>query len=333
MALISGPTVEAAISDPQSELSKLVASEKDDTKLVAEIFLRVLNRPATTQEIEVAMAALRRLPEEHKQLTARLEEGQKQSAAVAAQQEQERQKAIARAKQEVEAYEKQTAPQVAAQERERQQQIAKAEAALRESEKTLPQRMAAWEQQAKNKTAWTPLVASKLTASNKAKLTQETDRAVIASGPNGNTTYVFVALERSGEHHRTAARSAGRQAFTRERPRPGAQRQLRRSPSSSSSGIRSRSRRRTSVSRCRTRRPTSARTSYNVQTAIGESPDKGWAVAPQTGQSHTAVFETHDEYCRSGNLHDPHGPEFRRRPAYSRPVPHLGDQCPAADHL
>ena len=64
MALISGPTVEAAISDPQSELAKLVATEKDDAKLVDEIFLRVLNRPATTQEIEAGLAALRRLPDD-----------------------------------------------------------------------------------------------------------------------------------------------------------------------------------------------------------------------------------------------------------------------------
>ena len=39
---------------------------------------------------------------------------------------------------------------------------------------------------------------------------------------------------------------------------------------------------------------------YNVQTAIGESPDNGWAVVPQTGQSHTAVFETHDNIAGPG---------------------------------
>ncbi|MGO8747978.1 MAG: DUF1549 domain-containing protein [Thermoguttaceae bacterium] len=173
MALISGPTVEAAVSDAQSELSKLVTSEKDDAKLVDEVFLRILNRSATGQEIEVGRAALRRLPEAHRQLTARLADYEKQLAPRAARQEQERQKAIARAKQELEAYEKQTAPQVAARERERQQRIAAAEAALRESETTLPQRMAAWEQQAKNKTARTPVVAVSLTASNNAKPAQD----------------------------------------------------------------------------------------------------------------------------------------------------------------
>ncbi len=299
MALISGPTVEAAVSDPQSELAKLVASEKDDAKLVAEIFLRVLNRPATTQEIEVAMAALRRLPEEHKQLAARLEEGQKQSAAMAARQEQERQKAIARAKQEAEAYEKQIAPQVAAQERQRQQQIAGAEAALRETEKTLPQRMAAWQQQARQETPWLPLVASELTASNNSKLTQEADRAVIASGPNGKATYVFVALGDLANvtglrlealaDERLPAKGPGRAAngnfvlsqfLVDWHPLKGPQRNSRVA--------------------LQNVRADFSQESYNVQTSIGESPDKGWAVAPQTGRSHTAVFETHDEIAGPG---------------------------------
>ena len=47
MALISGPTIADAIADPDNELAKLVADEKDDAKLIDELFLRVLNRPAT----------------------------------------------------------------------------------------------------------------------------------------------------------------------------------------------------------------------------------------------------------------------------------------------
>ncbi len=299
MALISGPTVESAISDPQSELSKLVANEKDDARLVAEIFLRVLNRPATTQEIEVALAALRRLPQEHKQLAVRLEEGQKQSAAMAAQQEQERQKAIARAKQEADAYEKQIAPQTAAQERQRQQQIAAAEAALRESERTLPQRMAAWQQQARQETAWLPLVASELAASNNAKLAKEVDRAVVAGGPNGKATYVFVAL--SDLPNITGLRL---EALADERlPAKG--------PGRAPNGNFVLSQiivdwhplkepKRNSRVALQNVRADFSQDNYNVQTSVGESPDKGWAVAPQTGQSHVAVFETHDNIAGPG---------------------------------
>jgi len=299
MALISGPTVEAAISDNDNDLSKLVASERDDAKLVDEIFLRVLNRHAGKQEVEVGLAELRRLPEGHKQLTARLKDSEKHSAAAAARQEIERQKAIARAKQDVDAFEKQIAPQVAVQERERQQRIAKTEAALRESEKALPQRIAAWEQQARNATAWRPLTAIALTASNNARLTQEADRSVTANGPNGIATYVFVAaddlpnvtglrLEAMTDEH-LPAQGPGRAPngnFVLSRfivewhpitePNKNARVVLQNAHADFSQD------------------------NYDVQSALGEFADKGWAIAPKMGQSHTAVFETHENLAGPG---------------------------------
>ena len=193
MALISGPTVEAAISDPQSELSKLVAGQKDDAKLIAEIFLRVLNRPAMAREIEAGLAALRRLPKDHKQLTARLAAVEKESAVARVPLEQQRQKAIAEARQALATYEKRIAPQVAALKGDRAQQIVAAAAALHDAESTLPRRMAAWEQSARKETPWVPLLASALTASNNAKLVQEADRAVFVSGANAKGTYLFIA--------------------------------------------------------------------------------------------------------------------------------------------
>ena len=290
---------------PQSELAKLAASEKDDAKLVGEIFLRVLNRPATMQEIEAGLAALRRLPEEHKQLAGRLAESEQQSAAATARLEE----SAAEGHRPREARRgglRRSRPPRKRPPRsdERQQQIAKAEAALRESEKTLPQRMAAWEQQARNKIAWTPLVPSELAASNNAKLTPEADRAVVAAGPNGKATYVVVAesdlpnvsglrLEALADG-RLPAKGPGRaangnfvlsQLIVEWRP---LQRRKRRR------------RQAMPVSHCRTPRPTSARTITTCRLRSGKSPDKGWAVVPQTGQSHTAVFETRDVLAAPG---------------------------------
>src|SRR5258705_13097704 len=51
MALLSGPTISAAINEPTNTLAKLVETEKDDRKLVDDVFLRILNRPATDSEI------------------------------------------------------------------------------------------------------------------------------------------------------------------------------------------------------------------------------------------------------------------------------------------
>src|SRR5205807_177813 len=45
MALVSGPTIGDAISDPNNELARLVARETDNRALIDNLFLRILNRP------------------------------------------------------------------------------------------------------------------------------------------------------------------------------------------------------------------------------------------------------------------------------------------------
>ena len=56
MALVSGPTVNNAISDPGNAITKLASEEKDDRKLINRLFIRILNRPATEKEIQASLA-------------------------------------------------------------------------------------------------------------------------------------------------------------------------------------------------------------------------------------------------------------------------------------
>ncbi|MCG8587238.1 MAG: DUF1549 and DUF1553 domain-containing protein, partial [Pirellulales bacterium] len=56
--LVNGPTVGNAISDPNNAITKKVAAEKDDTKLVEYLFLSILNRKPTQQEATSAIASL-----------------------------------------------------------------------------------------------------------------------------------------------------------------------------------------------------------------------------------------------------------------------------------
>ena len=57
--LVNGPTIARAISDPGNRITKLVTSEKDDRKVVEEIFLSVLCRPPSEQEVVSALDAIR----------------------------------------------------------------------------------------------------------------------------------------------------------------------------------------------------------------------------------------------------------------------------------
>src|SRR3989442_6010232 len=98
MALINGQTIADAIADPNNELAKLVAGEKDDRNLVNEIFLRILNRPATAAEIEASLGTMRRIDEDDQKLAKALDQREKEVAPIRAKQEQERETAIVKAK-------------------------------------------------------------------------------------------------------------------------------------------------------------------------------------------------------------------------------------------
>lgn len=73
MALVNGPTIAEAIADPNNAIAKLVAEEPDDAKLIERLFLRILNRPPTTEELEAGKAALHAMEPEHRQVVQRLE--------------------------------------------------------------------------------------------------------------------------------------------------------------------------------------------------------------------------------------------------------------------
>ena len=60
MTLVNGPTIADAIADPANEITKLVAAQPDDAKVVDELFVRILSRPATQAEIEAGVEALAR---------------------------------------------------------------------------------------------------------------------------------------------------------------------------------------------------------------------------------------------------------------------------------
>ncbi|HEX3725661.1 MAG TPA: DUF1549 and DUF1553 domain-containing protein [Pirellulales bacterium] len=70
MTLVNGPTIAEAISDSKNDISKLVATQGDDAKLVDELFVRILSRPATASEIEAGAAALHAGGDEHAKLQA-----------------------------------------------------------------------------------------------------------------------------------------------------------------------------------------------------------------------------------------------------------------------
>ncbi len=72
MTLVNGPTIADAIADSGNEITKLVAAQPDDAKVVDELFVRILSRPAAPNEIEAGVKALHSDGQELAQLRAQL---------------------------------------------------------------------------------------------------------------------------------------------------------------------------------------------------------------------------------------------------------------------
>ena len=193
MALVSGPTLGDAIADPNNAITKLVATEADDTKLIDELFYRILNRPATPAEIASCVEDIREIDADHVKIAEQLGKREVEVAIKRPALERARSAAIVAAQAALAAYEREATPKRAEADRAKAEQVAKLEADLKAYEATLPAKLAEWEKKQSAKIAWIPLDAKSITDSNMATFTKEADGSVFATGKDENGLLSFVA--------------------------------------------------------------------------------------------------------------------------------------------
>ncbi len=190
MALISGPSVGDAISQPGNAIAKLETEHKDDLKLVQEIFLRFIGRFPTDAEAKSSLDAMNSHAAENAQLVKVLEEYR---ASIAPQRDamaQKREADIAQAQATLAAYQKEIAPRQAASEQQHQTAIAAAELSVQVRETALQAELPEWEKSRQGQTAWNLLDPLTMTSSKpKAVLTREADRSIFSSGAEGKQTW------------------------------------------------------------------------------------------------------------------------------------------------
>jgi len=191
MALVSGPTLGDAISDPDNGVTKLVARQPDDAKLVEELFLRILNRPATPTEVVVCLADLKAIDDDGAALARAAEDRMFEVAQALPALEQTHQGAIASAQTALDEYEKANADRFAAEEKGRLDSVARLEADLQAYRATEPERMLAWEKAQSLLTRWRILMPASVSDTNKAEFQVRPDASVLASGSGepGVTTF------------------------------------------------------------------------------------------------------------------------------------------------
>jgi hypothetical protein len=196
MALLSGPTVSTAINEPTNALAKLVEAESDDQKLINEVFLRVINRPASEAEIKSALALLGSVDKDNRSITNELAALETKMAPVIADMKKQREEAIAKAKEQLSTYDEMTRTLRAELDKRRQSEISLSEGDLKDYEKLLPAQAALWETKnnpADTKTTWVLVEPQKLSATAKVKLTKREDGSISASAAKVPSDYTILA--------------------------------------------------------------------------------------------------------------------------------------------
>ena len=190
ISFVGGPTVGDAISDSDNALVDLVSEEVNDERLISEIFLRVLSRPATEEEIDNCMEMLAELPGHHEGLVARLPVVQQEATDRKLKLQEKRDVLLSEANKSLAVQEQEVGPREQQLMKERDESILAAEQALADFDAHLPVKLKAFEQRwTEGNTSWQVLAPEALSATNGSTLAVQDDLSVFASGKNGRGAY------------------------------------------------------------------------------------------------------------------------------------------------
>jgi hypothetical protein len=238
--MVNGPVVGEAIKDPNNRIAKLCAAQKDDAKIVEELYLGVLCRPPTPAELTEGLKALK--------------DGEPDYAPAVAEHD-------------------------------------KRAAGLAAYEKALDAKQAQWEKDLRTAPVWTVLDVDSVKATGEAVLTKQPDGSILASGPNPfPETYTLTAKTKL-----TGVTAIRLEALT-DPSLPG------QGPGRGPNGNFVLNEFKVTAGAAGDYKPVTlqnaqadfSQESYAVAGAIDGKDETGWAVVPQVGKPHVAVFEIKD---------------------------------------
>ncbi len=191
MALVSGPTLGTAIADQGNSIGSLVEQFQEDRQLIGELFMRVLNRPATEKEVDASTTVMAFIEADHAKLAKSLEEREawwvgekpKRQAQLDADKAQSEKDLIAR--QDAIRADREAA------EKARLERLAAAKTSMESYESSIQSKLDEFIAKRKDQPQWTTLLATKAKASNKAKLIPQADRSIVAQGAADKGIYTI----------------------------------------------------------------------------------------------------------------------------------------------
>ena len=196
MALLSGPTVSLAINEPTNSLATLVEKEKDDRKLINEVFLRVVNRPVTAPEVDKTFALISAVASDHVAITNQLNALEATMAPVIAELHRLRDAAVGKGKADIGTYDEMTKNLRAELEKRRQSELARTQQELKEHETLLPAQAAFWETKntpTEPSTTWIQVNPLNLAATANNKLSLQPDGSIISSAGKSPAEFTIEA--------------------------------------------------------------------------------------------------------------------------------------------
>ena len=296
MALASGPAVGNVLADPQSELTKLVASQPDDDLLIDEVFVRILNRPSRPAEVDAVKNMTGEVNVDHEAVTAALAQAEAEWTAKKVVLEEQRLQRIAATRTTLEAATTAYEPTRIDLQQKRAERFAKAIEAIEQYYADPQAALARIEAEAAKSPAWQVAQPDTLTSRANATFTTLPDGSVLVGGPQADDTTTLTStvslpvltglrleaitdpsLPRGG-----AGRSADGNFVVNEIV-------LELAPLA----------RPTEVKRILLHRPAADFSQDNMGPNLAidgdMNPGRGWAVSPRTQQPHWAVFEVKDK--------------------------------------
>ncbi len=189
MALVSGPTISDAIASEGNELHRVLATINDDNELIRELYLRILSRLPSSDEIQAARVGFERIRSDHELVLQGLAEHEAWWAEERIRREAERERLLAETKEALDQRMATIRDERERLEEERRQRIADAESRRDNYRAEQPQKFESFLQEKMQTTSWLSLVPKELSSSNGAQLQALPDRSIRVDGSREKTTY------------------------------------------------------------------------------------------------------------------------------------------------
>jgi hypothetical protein len=196
MAILSGPTISEAINEPNNTLAKLVDSEKDDRKLINDVFMRVVNRPATEAEATNVIPLLSEVATDSSTISNQLSKMEVEMAPKIDALQRQRDAEISQAKTNLQTYDDMTKSLRDTLDKARQAELELTKRQLKEYEVMLPAEAAYWEAKhdlADTKSVWSLAVPQTVSATHNVKLAWEKDGSITSSEGECPSDYEITA--------------------------------------------------------------------------------------------------------------------------------------------